>query len=435
MKPLVYVSYFFPPTGGAGVQRSVKFVRYLPDHGYDPTVITVRRSHYWMQDDSLSDEIPETVRVVRTLALTGPGLLGGLGFKRASGEKNTRRSGRLQASLRRVSQWITIPDPYVGWVPFATSATSRNMKPGSLVLTTSSPDSAHLVGLNLARRGVPWIADFRDPWLRRMSFSPPTSLHRRLHETLELRVVRNASRIVVTSEATRLDFLTRYPFLKSSRVLCIPNGYDEDDFPKTEPERNDQFVLLHLGQLNPERPIDTLLDHLEAFFELRPDARDETVLNMVGPRYEEDELTVKSRGLEPYVRFESSLPHREAILRLLKANVLILMEQESERGGLILPGKTFEYLRAQRPILGLLPRGAAWDLLGELDAGCCALPSDSASGAPYLSACFDAFKKGTSPPGLPHLDKIARFERRELCGRLAALLDSVLEDAPRIAAD
>jgi glycosyltransferase involved in cell wall biosynthesis len=428
VKSLVYVAYFFPPTGGAGVQRTVKFVRYLPQHGWTPSVVTVRDSHYWMQDQSLSSEIPDGIRVIRTRALTGPALLGLLKAGRVGGETNLRRSGRTHGFMRVLSRWLTVPDPYVGWVPFATRAAARALTDRAVLMTTSSPDSTHLVGLRLARRGVPWVADFRDPWVRRLSFSPPTSLHRRANEAMEKRVVQRAARIIVTSEATRADFLARYGWLDPARILCITNGYDEEDFPASEPPVADRFVLLHLGQLNPERGIGPLLDHLQAFLKMRPGAAEQTTLELVGPHYREDERVVEDRGLAKLVRFEPALPHREAILRLLRARVLVLMEQEGERGGLILPGKTFEYLRARRPILGLLPHGAAWDLLTRLQAGCCCLPSDPPSGGSYLARCYDAFCRAEDPHDLPRFEEIERFERRLLAEKLAGVLDGVLAE-------
>ena len=269
----------------------------------------------------------------------------------------------------------------------AERAAHRALAEGGIVVTTSSPDSAHLVGLRLARRGFPWVADFRDPWVRRMSFDPPTGAHRMIQESLESRVVRTADRVVVTSEATRVDFLARYPRLDPSHIVCIPNGYDEEDFPTESPTPDPEFSIVHSGQLNPERPISALLDHLDAFFSLRPAARAVCRVDLIGPRYREDEIEVRRRGLQGIVRFHDALPHREAVRRLLSARVLLLMEQESERGSLILPGKVFEYLRARRPILGLLPKGAAWDLIGELQAGRSALPSQPGVGGRSWRRC------------------------------------------------
>lgn len=428
MKQVVVVAYFFPPTGGAGVQRIVKFVRYLPERGWRTTVVTVRESRYWMRDPSLLREIPEDVAVVRTPARTAPELLASIIRGKAGEQTNARRSGSMQRSLRRLAGFFLLPDPYVGWVSTAERASRRALADGGVLLTTSSPDSAHLVGLRLARRGVPWVADFRDPWVRRMSFAPPTLVHRRIQESLERQVVNTADRIIVTSDATREDFLARYPRLEPKRVVCIPNGYDEEDFPKESPPPDPSFLIVHAGQLNPERPISRFLDHLEAFFSLRPAARGECRVELIGPRYREDEEAVSRRGLGDAVQFRDALPHREAIGRLLAARVLLLMEQESARGSLILPGKLFEYLRARRPILGLLPRGAAWDLIEKLRAGQCTLPSDPGSGGGILANLFDAAKSGPQEGAGDLPATVRSFDRRALAGRLSDLLDEVLRE-------
>jgi glycosyltransferase involved in cell wall biosynthesis len=424
VKRLAYVTYFFPPTGGAGVQRTVKFVRYLPDHGWSPTVITVAAAHYWMEDPTLLAEIPPTVEIIRTRALTGPALLGRLGGRRI-GTTNARRSGRSQQLLRRIAGWASVPDAYAGWVPFAARAAAKVLGGGGVLLTTSSPDSAHLVGLDSALRGVPWVADFRDPWVRRMSFAPPTSIHRRMQESLEARVVRTAARIVVTSEPTRRDFVRRYPAVDPARFVVIENGYDEEDFPREEPVPDEAFLILHMGQLNPERRITPFLDCLDAFFRRRPEARLRTRAEFVGPRYTEDEAEVHDRGFADVVRFEDALPHAEAIRRLFRARVLLLLEQESERGALILPGKTPECLRSGRPILGLVPPGAAAELIDRLHAGLWAPPGEPERGATHLERLYEAAWTGPPFPLAADPASVPSFERKALTARLAALLDGL----------
>jgi glycosyltransferase involved in cell wall biosynthesis len=438
VRHLVYVAYFFPPTGGAGVQRSLKFIRYLPEHGWAATVVTVRDSRYWMQDPSLLTEIPKQVAVIRTEPRTAPALFGRFGWRRGVGDPSTSRSGRVQSALRKLSGFVLLPDPYAGWVPTAARAVEGAIAAGGILLTTSSPDSTHLVGLRLAGRGIPWIADFRDPWVRRMSFAPPTPLHRAIQNSHEARVVGTADRVVVTSEKTREDFLTRYPGLTPRRVVCIPNGYDEEDFPRDPPPLDRSFLIVHAGQLNPERPARLLLDHLETLFTMRPEAVDDTRVEMIGPRYREDEREVERRGLERTVRFLDGLPHRDVLPRILSARVLLLMEQESERGGLILPGKIFEYLRSGRPILGLVPHGAAWDLISRLDAGLCALPSDPRAGGAHLAGFYDAYRAAAAagPPsaGAPWAGpssvrpEVSCYERRVLAAQLSDLLDEVLRE-------
>jgi glycosyltransferase involved in cell wall biosynthesis len=158
---------------------------------------------------------------------------------------------------------------------------------------------------------------------------------------------------------------------------------------------------------------------------MRPGARPVTRVDLVGPRYVEDEREVTRRTLDGIVRFRDALPHGQAVALLPRARVLVLMEQESDRGALILPGKVFEYLRAGRPILALVPRGAAWDLVTRLGAGSCALPSDPRAAAAQIALLYDAYLSGGgwNPPVAP--SRVAPFERRALTARLAGVLAEV----------
>jgi glycosyltransferase involved in cell wall biosynthesis len=424
---ILIFAYFFPPLGGAGVQRIAKFARYLPDEGWRPTVVTVRARDYWMDDPSLEDEMGPGVSIVRTRSLTGLSLLRRLLPARA-GVGGVRGSGRAIRALRGLASWACIPDSYVGWVPFAVREGERLLRTGSYdrILTTSSPDSAHLIGLTLAERhGVPWVADFRDPWVRRLSFRPPTALHRRRQEALERKVLERASLVTVTSEATREDYLGRHPDLPPGRIEVVTNGFDEHDFDGIAPQpiTNDMFTVLHAGQLNPERPAAPFLEGLALFLTRNPEARLRTRVTFLGPHYAGDREAALRLGVDGIVAFDSGRPHRETVRELLRSHILLLMEQDSERGGLILPGKVFEYLRARRPILGLLPPGAAWDLIASLGAGICCRTGDREACASALERFFSDWRRGgPAETGLGG-DTLGRFERRALTRRLASLLD------------
>jgi glycosyltransferase involved in cell wall biosynthesis len=258
------VAYFFPPLGGAGVQRTLKFAKYLPDAGWDPTVITVNARDYWMADDSLAAELGERVRVVRTASVTGLGMLKRMAPRHAGRPGAPRRSAAGLRRLRTLASWFLVPDAYVGWIPYAEAAGKRLLRemPFDLIYTTSSPDSAHLVGRALAREfHLPWVADFRDPWTRRLSYRPPTRWHDARQRKLERAVLEEASQITVTAEATRDDFQARNPQITAGKVAVVTNGYDEDDFAPWADlhPAPDQMQILHAGQLNPERPAEPFL--------------------------------------------------------------------------------------------------------------------------------------------------------------------------------
>ncbi|MCB9464816.1 MAG: glycosyltransferase [Candidatus Eisenbacteria bacterium] len=420
---LLYIAYFFPPLGGAGVQRTLKFVRYLPEFGWDATVVTGPAS-YWLRDDSLEGEVPPSVRVVRA-PHWGSRFVGG-------GGRSTRRSASRIRGLRAVSRALLVPDAYVGWTVPARRVLRDLLRVERFdaVITTSSPDSTHLLGRWLHRsQQLPWIADFRDPWTRRMSYAPPTELHHRVQQSLERSVLCEANRVVVTSDATRQDYLQLVPSLRPDSIVTITNGFDEGDFrDATEwmdasglpnaPLRD--CPILHAGQLNPERPLETYLQGLRIFLE-RNDAAESARTLFLGGHYDADVEKVAEAGLSSMVEFSPSCPHRESVAALLRARVLLLLEQDSERGSLILPGKIFEYFRSGRPILAVVPTdGAAANLVRSLDAGWVADPSRPESVAEGLERLLRPDSAG------PRAEVVQRFERRTLAGDLARLLDGVV---------
>lgn len=440
MKPLRRVlifAYFFPPLGGAGVQRIAKFAKYLPQQGWLPTVVTVRARDYWMTDPSLQGELGPRVAVVRTRSLTGLGLMRRVAPGHAGREGGVRSSAGGIRRLRGLASWVLVPDSYIGWVPYAVRMGDRLLRQQRFdcILTSSSPDSAHLIGRTLARRHrVPWIADFRDPWTRRLSFRPPTPWHLRRQIALESGVLRAADLITVTADETRSDYLRRNPWLGEEKIRVVTNGYDEEDFAPFAGERppRDGFRILHAGQLNPERPIRPFLEGVAAFLRRRPDARNRLQIRFIGPFYAGEAEVARRLGLDDVLRFEPGRPHREAVRELLQSHLLLLLEQGSERGGLVLPGKIFEYLRSGRPILGLLPRGAAWRLIESLQAGRCCPAGDVEACADALEAYDTAYLAGGPPPTAIEPGRLATFERQALTRQLANLLEEV---SPPRAAD
>jgi glycosyltransferase involved in cell wall biosynthesis len=434
VRRVLIFAYFFPPLGGAGVQRIVKLAKYLPAFGWEPTVVTVRARDYWMIDASLQAELGGRVSVVRTPSLTGLGVLRRMAPRAAGRESGARRVTRTFATLRRTAAWFAMPDSYVGWVPFAVRAGARLLRerPYAALLTTSSPDSAHLIGRALAQRfQLPWIADFRDPWTQRLSFAPPTAWHRARHMALERSVLHAATRVIVTAPETRTDYLNHNPDLAAEKLAVITNGFDEEDFaplsgvmPPARPLR-----ILHAGQLNPERPARPFLEGLRMFLEREPAARTEIEVRFIGPHYAQDREDAERMRLGEIVTFEAARTHAEIVRALCGSHLLLLMEHDSARGGLILPGKIFEYLRARRPILALVPRGAAWHLVAQLDAGRCCRTEDHAACAAALADFYQAFKRGGLVPTHLSDDTLAPFERRALAGRWANTLDQLLPPA------
>jgi glycosyltransferase involved in cell wall biosynthesis len=444
---LLVIAYFFPPLGGGGVQRTVKFLKYLRPLGWRAEVVTVRSRDYWVIDRSLADDVPSDTVVHRTHALTGLGLLALAGRHRPGVSEESAapdaaapppaRSSSAFRWLRRLSSFFLVPDAYVGWFPFALAAARARLNQGQIdvLLTTSSPDTAHLVGLVLRERlPVPWVADFRDPWVRRLTFEAPTGLHHRLHLWLERRVLERADLVLVTNEATRDDFLERHPGIPEERFAVIPNGYDPEDLAamreisltpgqaRRESAKGDRrFVLAHTGLLSGKRTLAPLIDGIERLLAEHPELRRRFLLRQVGPRESVNDQLVSAAGLEDCVAFLPPTGHRQILAEMAAADALLLIESAEPAGRLITPGKIFEYLASGRPILALVPEGPAADLVRAAAAGEVVAPGDAAGIAAVLARWL-----GEEPPAPPVRDEVlAPYARPALAARLASLLDEL----------
>jgi glycosyltransferase involved in cell wall biosynthesis len=432
---VLYVAYFFPPLGGGGVQRTVKFLKYLRPHGWRGEVVTVRAREYWVADDSLAADVPDDTTVWRTRALTGLTLLHWLRRRRraappaaaAAGAASGPRSATLFRRLRWLSSWCLIPDAYIGWLPFAWAAVRRRLRTGGIevLITTSSPDTAHLIGLLARRRfAVPWVADFRDPWVRRITFRAPTPLHRRLHAWLESRVLHRADRILVTNAATRDDFLARHPTVPAARFVVIPNGFDPADVallaasPPAAATPPAPLRLLHAGLLAGERTLAPITAALSQLFATHADWRGRLQLEQLGPRERINDRLVAAAQLSEVVSFKPPVTH-DAVLRAMRAaDALVLLEVGDARGALITPGKIFEYLASGRPILAVVPEGPAAALVREMRAGEVVSPAETDAIAAVLARWITA---GPPVSGVSAA-ALRPYERPQLAAKLAAVL-------------
>ncbi len=426
---LLMIINFFPPAGGGGVYRPLSFVKYLARLGWEITVVTPRPGEFWISDPGLEREVPPSVRVVRTSSFSGFRLLG---FLRAGkGRGGSRRSSGGFGALRRLGELVLVPDTYAGWVPFAARAAGRLASSGGFdaVYSTSPPDSAHLAAMMVARgRRLPWVADFRDPWINLHLRKPPTPVHRLLHERME-RAVSRADLVLVTSEAHESQLRRRYP---SSRVERIPNGYDEEDFagegtprPPAEP-----FTVTHCGMLTLGRSVQPFLEGL-AELERRAPAKVEAMrVVFIGARETANEETARRLGLAARVRFEDNLPHREVVRRERESHVLLLVKHDDERYRGLVPGKLYEYIGARRPILAVAQEGEAARIVAGLRRGEVAAIDDPKDVAAKLELLYDRWRAGALESRYD-LREAPELSRRAAAERLGALLDALVREPCR----
>lgn len=430
MLRLLVVTYYFPPSGGAGVQRPLKWVRYLPDAGVEPVVLTVREGAYPHLDRAMAADVPAGVVVERTAAPDPFGLYGRL-TGRSRAEAVAARTGRVGESARlaeRVARGVRanlfVPDARVGWVPFALARARRVLDewPVDAVLTTGPPHSAHLVGRALRRRHrLPWVADFRDPWTDihyhgSLGRSGPA---RRLDARLERSVLRGADAVVTVSDPLR-DALEA----KGARgsVVTIRNGFDPADFAgPPEPVRTDRFEIAHVGTLY---GVPTAL--LDAVARLR--ARGgfgRGALRFVGSVPDGLAAAAEDRGVGDLLDLTPAVPHAKAVRAMQRAALLLLTIEPWSYADAVVPGKTFEYLAAGRPVLGLGPTGGEAAAILRLSGAGAMLPHDSVDGAAAaLAEHYAAWEAGTPRHGA-HADALAPYARPAQAAELAGVVRGV----------
>jgi glycosyltransferase involved in cell wall biosynthesis len=413
VKRVLMVAYHFPPEGGgSGVLRTLKFTKYLPRHGWIPHILTLKRSFYVEKDNGLLSDIPPEAVVHRTFALD---------------------SSRHLAIRGRYLSLFSVPDRFVSWLPFGVLRGMRLIRNTGIdvLYSTSPPATAHLIAGALKRlTGLPWVVDFRDPWIEEGFFPIRGTLRYRVESFLERLVVHSADRLIFTTPYLRKDFLSRYPNLSPDKAAVIYNGYDEADFQHLDDQaQNERFEIIHAGLVTPEfrSPIPMLkvIASLVAEGNLLPEKIRITFLGggpyLVSKRFTK---TINDLRLNGAVEVADRVSHHQALQRLRKAAVLLLL-QASDDTRFLIPAKAFEYLRIGRPVLALTLEGATADLFKGMDYCYVVNPIDESR---LRNAVMSLYKSWCeSPDRIQVSPSIQRYERSNLTAELAQLLGELVD--------
>jgi glycosyltransferase involved in cell wall biosynthesis len=435
LRTVLVVSYYFPPSGGPGVQRVLKFVRYLPAFGYRPVVLTVpETAAFPLLDPSLAAEIPPEAKVVRSPIREFYGLYrAAAGVASSGGTENlvtTARPGegfrgRVMHGLRAA---LFIPDGRVGWLPGGTRAGLRAIRAEGVevILASGPPFTAHWIARRLAdRTGLPLVLDFRDPWTRAPFYPRRPGLSRALDERLEHSCLRRADAVLTVNRDIRNDLLARHKGLDAARFHLVPNGYDPADFRGRSWDPQPDWTLTHTGTLPGDRFPAGFTGALRRLLVEDPEAAARLRIRMIGRRNPELERRLSEPPLDSLVRFEGYLPHAESVATLLESRLLLLFIEEGPRAAGILTGKLFEYLGSGAPVLALTPEGEAADLVRRTGAGCVVRGDDEEAVLAALREAVAAFRVGQRAFGEPRREMVEEYARPVLTARLAAILDTL----------
>ncbi|WP_206918352.1 glycosyltransferase family 4 protein [Alicyclobacillus suci] len=388
-KRVLIVAYLFPPIGGIGVQRALKFAKYLGDHGWKPIVLTTSEAVSATMDEALMAEIPDDVEVVRVRDPIAKWMRRMMPRTQASHATTsdgatmaTGRTSRLKRWLKRLKDKVLMPDEQVVWALRAALVGTHLIRQRNIacIFTTSSPVSAHLTGWLLKRwTRVPWIADFRDPWTDNMHFYG-SGRRARLEGRMERWVMRDASAITTVTDGFALRFSQKYPYL-SDKLTVIRNGVDPADFgPIQAAPSPGVFTMLYAGILYPKRSPEVFLKAVSQAIRSGRIHPDQIRIEFAGvfdyPGKASNRDLVERLHLDKVVRVLGYLSHDAVARRMANAHCLLLIGDQDSTASMYIPGKLYEYLYTRRPIFALLHQGEASSLIEHYQAGVVVSPQN-----------------------------------------------------------
>lgn len=367
---VLLIAFYFPPAGGGGVQRTLKFCRYLPEFGVEVDVLAPSDPKWFARDQPLLAAIPADTTVHRAR------FLGPESSSQADALHGREGWRRVAVQARYAYQRVLIPDKTLPWAATAVPAGIRIVRNRKIdvILTTSPPNSTHLIGEAIAAATrTPWVADFRDPWLshpHRHYERAGVRAKRAVERHMARSVVRRAAAVTTVTEAIA-DEARGLDARAAARTTVIPNGADFDDFEGLTYTPGERFVIVHAGAFFGQRTPRPVLSAAAALIARRPELRERMLVRFVGDLRSSDREWARGLGIDEAWEETGFLPYGEALTAQRSADALLLLIPNADgRGDVVVSGKVFEYLAAGRPILAAVPpAGVAADLIRRTESG------------------------------------------------------------------
>lgn len=430
MKRVLIISYYWPPGAGAGVQRWLKFVKYLRENGWEPIVYTPENPEAPAVDSTLELDIPKGIEVLKE-----PIWEPYTAYKKFVGRKQSDsiKTGFLSEKKKpgiteKIAVWIRgnlfIPDARKFWIKpsvrFLTTYLAK--KPVDAIVSTGPPHSMHMIALKLKQKlQIPWLADFRDPWTS-IDYYHDLMLTKRsdaCHRKMERRVLENANEVVVVSPGMAKDFKR----IVNREYQVITNGFD-GDVHAGNLQSGKKFTVMHIGSLVPARNPESLWKSLGLLVKENPELAADLEIRLIGQTDISVKEAITKEGLDAYTSFIPFIPHNEAIEKLNSASLLLLIINNTPTADLILTGKIFEYLQAGRPILCIGPTaGNAAEIITQTQTGKCVEYYDVAEMRDTLIEFYNLFRIGAL--AIQPVN-IGQYTRKNLTARLSGVLDGMV---------
>lgn len=441
-KNVLFFAISFPPCGGSGVQRSLKFVKYLKDYGYNPIVVTLDETYnFWGIDYSLLDELSEDIQIIRIKqpylnvfeineekAIEILSLICGV---LENSELSEALISRLQEHNFLNRKYIFEPDIFIAWVNEVIKNINKliDFKKIDVLYTTGDPYSNHLNGYYLKKMyNIPWIADFRDEWTNSPyvnSFYKNDNFKLDLHKSIENSIVNFADKVIAVTPNSSQNYRNIFNLLYD-KVCTITNGYDEDDFNnvKYNYTKNEKFTILYYGTLYLNRNLSKIIDSINSLIENQYIKKSEIILKIIGKSDNLIKNSMLRNDKFGVLEFIDYLPHKKCLEEGAKSDMLVLYVGEEDEFKSVYPGKVFEYLRLLKPIIAISPKNSEVEqLLITTKRGENFNTTNYARIKDFILNYYNNWKIGTWEE--LELKSIQKYERQELTMSLSKLFDEL----------
>jgi glycosyltransferase involved in cell wall biosynthesis len=415
MFKVLVISYYFPPMGLSGVQRTLKFTKYLKQYNWEPTVLTSDYTAYYAYDDTLLKEADEAgIRIIRVKGDEINAMFRKKGTVKMPAEW-------LRKLLSRLSAMIFIPDNKAGWSNKAikTARELLSKEEYDMIFVSAPPFSSVNMAVKLKKEfNLPLVVDYRDLWYGNHFGFYPTPMHSYLHKKMEYSALKAADRIIVINRRMKEKILNRYRFITFDDIFIIPQGFDPQDFSDLIPEKkNVKKMRLTYSGLFYE--FITPKYFLKAFKKLsleRPDIAANIELHFIGLLRNENRKLIRKLDIQDFVREHGYLDHKSSLIKLISSDVLWLMVGDRRNSDTISTGKAFEYLGSRKPVIACVPDGAVRTAMEEYGASFVTSPYDINDIKKAIKQAYELFVKGELP--VPNEEFVEKHRRDYLTEQL-----------------
>ena len=427
MKKVLIISYYFPPAGGPGVQRWLKFVKYLPDFNIQPIVYIPENPTYPIIDNDLISEISKKAIIIKH-KIFEPYQVASFFSKNKIKKISSGLipNQKKQTFLEKILLWVRgnlfIPDARIYWVKPSVKYLQKYIHENNIetIITTGPPHSLHLIGLELKQKlNLQWIADFRDPWTT-IGYQKELKLSNyaiRKHKNLEKLVLNAADTIIVTSKTTKQEFLT----ITNKPIEVITNGYDNEKIANQV--LDSKFSMAHIGSFLSDRNPEILWQSISELILEIPGFDKNLEIKLIGKTSQEVLYAISRFNLNKYVNNIGYVSHKTAVEEQLKSHVLLLIEINSEDTKSIIPGKLFEYLVSGRPIIGIGPKDSDFqEIIENTNSG---FFFEYSQKQELKTIILDYYNQYLNKSLKSNPENLEHFSRKNLTEKLSILINSL----------